>query len=199
MLFRSIPIVFLSGDDPVERGLIASFARPGGNLTGVSFLTVELMPKRLELLSELVPQAGVIALLVNPNNATAERNMRAVQEAARTKGVQLAIVKAGTESEIEAAFATLTQLQAGGLIVWPDPIFGARREQLVALAARHAGPWLRKISATSNAGPDTAAGGYAGGGSFSPVSGVLLPGFFLRGRDSRSSGLSIFAIMPVAT
>src|SRR5437870_7363241 len=87
------PIVFLSGGDPVAAGLVASLPRPGGNLTGVSFLTVELMPKRLELLSELVPQAGVIALLVNPNSATVERYIP-VQEAARTKGVQLTIVKA---------------------------------------------------------------------------------------------------------
>src|SRR5438132_304577 len=110
------PIVFLSGDDPVAAGLVASLAGPGGNLTGVSFLTVELMPKRLELLSELVPQAGVIALLVNPNNATAERNMRDVQEAAGAKRVQLHIMEAGTESEIDAAFATLVQLHIGALL-----------------------------------------------------------------------------------
>jgi putative ABC transport system substrate-binding protein len=92
----TIPIVFSVGD-PVERGLVASLARPGGNLTGVSLINVELMPKRLELLSELVPQAGVIALLVNPNNANTERIIREVQEAARAKGVQLNILKAGTE------------------------------------------------------------------------------------------------------
>ena len=98
------------------------------------------MPKRLELLSELVPQARVIALLVNPNNPTAERIMRDVQEAARAKGVQLPILKAGTESEIDAAFASLVQLQAGALLVGADPFFDSRREQLVALAARHAVP-----------------------------------------------------------
>ena len=98
------------------------------------------MPKRLELLSELVPQARVIALLVNPNNPNAERIMRDVQEAARAKGVQLHILKAGTESEIDAAFATLVQLQAGALVVGSDPFFISRREQLVALAARHAVP-----------------------------------------------------------
>ena len=103
----TIPIVFTVGGDPVEAGLVASLARPGGNLTGFSILAVELMPKRLELLSELVPQARVIALLVNPNNPNAERIMRDVQEAARAKGVQLHILKAGTESEIDAAFATL--------------------------------------------------------------------------------------------
>ena len=94
----TIPIVFTSGDDPVATGLVASLARPGGNLTGVSFLDVELNPKRLELLSDLVPQARVIALLVNPNNSNADRIMREVQETARAKGVQLPILKAGTES-----------------------------------------------------------------------------------------------------
>ena len=98
------------------------------------------MPKLLELLSELVPQAGVIALLVNPNNPNTERIMRDVQEAARAKGVQLHILKAGTESEIDAAFATLVQLHAGALVVGADPFFNSRREQLVALAARHAVP-----------------------------------------------------------
>jgi putative tryptophan/tyrosine transport system substrate-binding protein len=99
--------------------VIASLSRPGGNLTGVSAMNAELMPKRLELLSELVPQAKVIALLVNPNNAIAERIIREVQEAARAKGLQLHILKAGTESEIDAAFASLDQLHAGALVVSP--------------------------------------------------------------------------------
>jgi putative ABC transport system substrate-binding protein len=135
----TIPIVFSSGN-PVERGLIASLARPGGNLTGVSLLTTELMPKRLELISELVPQAGVIALLVNPNNAITDRIIADVQEAARAKGRQLTILKAGAEGEIDAAFATLVQLQAGALVVVPDPFFDSRREELVTLASRHAVP-----------------------------------------------------------
>jgi putative ABC transport system substrate-binding protein len=135
-----IPIVFVSGDDAVAAGLVASLARPGGNLTGVSFIDVELMPKRLDLLSELVPQAGVIALLVNPTNPNAERVMRDVQDAARTKGVQLPIQKARTESEIDAAFATLVQLKAGALVVGADAFFNSRREQLVALASRHKVP-----------------------------------------------------------
>jgi putative tryptophan/tyrosine transport system substrate-binding protein len=136
----TIPIVFMGVGDPVGFGLVASLARPGGNLTGFSNMATELMPKRLELLSELVPQAGVIALLVNPNNPTAERVIREVQEAARTKGVQLPILKAGTEGEIETAFASLVQLQAGAIVVAADPFFASRREQFVALASRHAVP-----------------------------------------------------------
>jgi len=136
----TIPIVFSVGSNPVELGFVASLARPGGNLTGVSILVGELMPKRLELLSELAPQAGVIALLVNPNNAISERIMGDVQEAAHAKGVQLHIMKAGTESEIDAAFATLGQLHIGALLVGTDGFFRSRREQLVALASRHAIP-----------------------------------------------------------
>jgi putative ABC transport system substrate-binding protein len=117
--------------------LVASLARPGGNLTGVSTMAPELSPKRLELLSELVPQVSVIALLVNPNNSNTERTTRDMQEAARAKGVQLAVLNASVESEIEAAFATLIQLHTGALVVGGDPFFADRREQLVALAATH--------------------------------------------------------------
>src|SRR5205085_8398464 len=147
----TIPIVFTSGDDPVATGLVASLARPGGNLTGVSFLDVELNPKRLELLSELVPQARVIVLLVNPNNSNADRTMREAQDAARAKGVQLPILKAGSASEIDAAFATLVQLQAGALVLAGDPFFNIRHEQLVALASRHGipaiYPWRDAVAA----------------------------------------------------
>jgi putative tryptophan/tyrosine transport system substrate-binding protein len=136
----TIPIVSVFGGDPVADGLVASFARPGGNLTGLSILVRELMPKRLELLAEMVPQAGAIALLVNPSNPNAERIIREVQEAARAKGVQLHVLKAGTEGEIDAAFASLVELHAGALVVAADPFFNSRREQLVALAARHAVP-----------------------------------------------------------
>jgi putative ABC transport system substrate-binding protein len=135
----TIPIIFSTGD-PVERGLVASLARPGGNLTGVSIFGPELAPKRLELLSELVPHATVIAMLVNPTNPTADRIMRDVQEAARAKGRQLQILKAGTEGEIDAAFASLVQLHAGALVVPSDAFLNSRLEQLVALAARHAVP-----------------------------------------------------------
>ena len=135
----TIPIVFSSGD-PVEQGLVASLARPGGNLTGFSIIATELMPKQLELLSDLLPKAGMIALLVNPNNLGTERQTREVQEAARVSGVQLLILKASTESEIDPAFAALVQLRAVALLVGADPFFYSRREQLVALAARHAFP-----------------------------------------------------------
>jgi putative tryptophan/tyrosine transport system substrate-binding protein len=136
----TIPIVFRTGE-PVADGLVASLARPGGNLTGFGMLLGELTPKLLELLSELVPQARMIALLVNPNNpAVIERIIRDMEEAARAKGVQLSILKGGTESEIDAAFASLVQLQAGALLVAADPFLFSRREQLVALASRHAVP-----------------------------------------------------------
>ena len=137
----TIPIVFRGGADPVADGLVASLARPGGNLTGVSMLNDALTSKRLRLLSELVPQAEVIALLVNPaSGANAERVIRDVQEAARTKGLQLHVLKASSESEIDTAFASLVQLHAGALVVAADPFLSGRREQLVALAARHAVP-----------------------------------------------------------
>jgi putative ABC transport system substrate-binding protein len=135
----TIPIVF-SVADAVAAGFVASLAHPGGNLTGVSTLIVDLLPKRLELLTELVPQTRVIALLVNPNNPNMEPMIREVQEAARAKGVRLHILKAGAPEELETAFATLVQLQAGGLVVGTDPFFSSRRAQLVALAASHAVP-----------------------------------------------------------
>jgi len=134
----TIPIVFASVSEPVEFGLVASLARPGGNLTGFSDMTVELIPKQLELLSELVPTAKVIALLVNPNSPTAGGFIRNAQEAARAKGVQLPILKGGTEAEIETAFASLVRLKAGAIVVVADSFFFSRREQLVRLASRHA-------------------------------------------------------------
>ncbi len=138
----TIPIVFMGVGDPVGEGLVASLARPGGNLTGFGNLFLELHPKRLELLSELAPQARVIALLVNPNNPNTERIIRDVQEAARVKGVQLPVLKAGTKAEIDAAFASLVELHAGALFVGGDAFFANRREQLVQLAARYAVPTI---------------------------------------------------------
>src|SRR5947207_7737326 len=129
----TIPIVFRGGNDPVADGLVASLARPGGNLTGVS-LADDVTAKRLELLSELVPRVGVIALLVNPNSPTVERVIRGVQEAARTKGLQLHVLKAGSESEIDSALASLVQLHADALVVGADPFLSSRREQFVSLA-----------------------------------------------------------------
>jgi putative tryptophan/tyrosine transport system substrate-binding protein len=114
----TIPIVFEAGADPVETGLVESFARPGGNLTGVTILTAELSPKRLEFLCELVPQAGVIAMLVNPYSTFSGRMIRDVADAARTKGVQLPIVKAGAENEFDAAFTSLKELGAGATPGW---------------------------------------------------------------------------------
>jgi putative ABC transport system substrate-binding protein len=146
-----IPIVFVS-DYPVEHGLVASLARPGGNLTGVNVFAAELLSKRLELISELVPQARVIALLVNPNTRFAENYIRNAQEAARAKGVQLRVLKAGTESEIDAAFATLIQLQVGALLIGGDAFYNARREQLVALASRHAVPAIYEWAEFAAAG-----------------------------------------------
>ena len=147
----TIPIVFSVGD-PVAAGLVASLARPGGNLTGFSILAVELAPKRLELLSELVPQARLITLLVNPNSPNAERTIGDMQEAARAKGRQLVALKAENEIEIDSAFATLAQQDAGALVVDADPFFFSRREQLVALAARHAVPAIYASRLEAEAG-----------------------------------------------
>jgi putative ABC transport system substrate-binding protein len=148
----TIPIVFFIGTDPVAVGLVASLARPGGNLTGITIMATELMSKRLELLYELVPHASMIALLVNPNNANADLQMRDVQEAATAKGVRLHILKARTESEIDAAFATLVQLHAQALLVGTDPFFFSRREQLVALAARQTIPAIYEFRDFAAAG-----------------------------------------------
>ena len=136
----TIPIVFAIAGDPVQLGLVASFNRPGGNVTGVSSMMAELMPKRLELLSELVPQARVIALLVNPNNAISDAIVRDVGKAARAMAREVQILKAGNESEIDAAFATLSQSHVDALLVDSDPYYYSRREQLVTLTALHSVP-----------------------------------------------------------
>jgi putative ABC transport system substrate-binding protein len=137
----TIPIVFGVAVDPVEVGLVASLSRPGGNVTGVTNLNVEVGPKRLELLRELLPSVTVIAALVNPANpATADPFVRGMQAAARTLGLQLHVLHASTERDFDTVFATLVQLQAGALVLGPDVFFNARREQLAALAIRHAVP-----------------------------------------------------------
>jgi putative ABC transport system substrate-binding protein len=135
----TIPIVFNSGTDPVKLGLVASLNRPDGNATGVSLLSFTLIAKQLELLCELVPTAATVAFLVNPNNSNTVNRTTEMQETARTMGRQLQTVAAGTKDELELAFAAV-QGHAGALFVPTDPFFTARREQLVALAARHAIP-----------------------------------------------------------
>jgi len=166
----TIPILFTSVGDALVLGLVASLARPGGNLTGFSVMTTELMAKRLELLSELVPQARVIALLVNPNNEFSHTWIGTVQEAARAKGLQAPILKAATEGEIDAAFASLVQLRADGLVLGADPFLSNRREQVVALASHHALPAIDQLREFAEAGglmsygPNfTAAGRQVGG------------------------------------
>jgi putative tryptophan/tyrosine transport system substrate-binding protein len=136
----TIPMIFSFAGDPVERGLVASFARPGGNLTGVAIMFAELMPKRFELLSELVPHPNVIGLLVNPNSPGTEPMIPEMQEAAGAKGVVLHILKAGNEGEIDAAFASAVQLHLDAVVVSNDTFFFDRREQLVALAANRSVP-----------------------------------------------------------
>jgi putative ABC transport system substrate-binding protein len=150
----AIPIVFSVGADPVELGLVANLARPGGNLTGVSIQLVELMPKRFELLFNLVPQARLIALLVNPNNPGTERIIRETRGAAQGKGVELAILKASTESEIDAAFVSLPELRATALVVAADAIFNSWRERIVALALRHAVPAIYEARVRRGRGTD---------------------------------------------
>jgi putative tryptophan/tyrosine transport system substrate-binding protein len=136
----TIPIVFTTGNDPVQFGLVASLARPGGNITGVTQLNVEVAPKRLELAHELVPTATVIAVLVNPTNPNTEPHLRDLQAAARTLGVQLHVLHASTERDFDTVFATLSQLRAGALVVGSDGFFISRIEQLAALTLRHAVP-----------------------------------------------------------
>ena len=147
----TIPIVFVGGSDLVATGVVASLARPGGNITGISIMGAEMVPKRFELLSELLPEAKVVALLVNPSNPTTEPTTKNVQAAARAKGVQISILKANTEAEIDGAFASLRDLKADALLVGSDPLFNNRREQLVALASRHAIPamyeWRESVDA----------------------------------------------------
>jgi putative ABC transport system substrate-binding protein len=138
----TIPIVFTSGFDAARIGLVASFSRPGGNVTGISYLSGTLGSKRLELLHQLAPNADLIAMLVNPDNANTQPEREDVETAARTLGQKLTIVVASTESELDQAFTTLIQRQARALLVGADPFFVFRRSQIVALAARHMVPTI---------------------------------------------------------
>jgi putative tryptophan/tyrosine transport system substrate-binding protein len=134
----TLPIVFVTGGDPVELGLVASLNRPGGNLTGVSFLVNKLVAKRLELLSELAPGTTALGMLVDPNNPNAQADTKDAQAAAAALGRKLVVAEAGTESEIEAAFAALLQQRVSARLVGAHVLFFSRRDRLVALAARHA-------------------------------------------------------------
>jgi putative tryptophan/tyrosine transport system substrate-binding protein len=137
----TIPVVFEMAGDPVQLGIIAALNRPGGNVTGVTNLNIEVTPKRLELLHEVIPTATTFALLINPSNPTlAEPTTRDIRASARTLGVQLHVVSATTDNEIDDAFASLTNLRAGGLVIGGDQFFSSRIERLASLAVRYAVP-----------------------------------------------------------
>ena len=156
----TIPIAFVAGFDPVEVGLVASMSRPGGNVTGVSILDVELGPKRLQLLHELVPTASVIAALVNPTDpARAETTSNELQAAAKTLGLQLHVLNASTDQDFDTVFARLVELRAGGLVIGGEPFFNSRSEQLGALTIRHAVPAIYQLRAFAAAGGLVSYGG----------------------------------------
>ena len=148
----TIPIVFNIGDDPVRLGLVASLARPGGNVTGVNNFIYELVAKRLTLLLELVPSAIRVAVLVNPVNVQTETTLRDVEAAARQAGLQIQVAKASTAREIDAAFAALARDRVDALFVPPDPLFISRRIQIVQLAARHVVPATYPVRDFAEAG-----------------------------------------------
>ena len=142
----TIPIVFLLGSDPVAAGLVDNLARPGGNVTGITSLNMELGSKRLELLRELLPTTNVIALLVNPTNPTITQSMsRDLQSAAQTLGLQLHILNASTEADFDSVFATLSKLRASALVIAPDALFIGRNQQLAGLTVRHAVPAIAQF------------------------------------------------------
>src|SRR5215475_16160681 len=134
----TIPIVFSIGGDPVKLGLVSSINRPGGNVTGTSFLYNTLAPKRLELLHELVPNAAVIGLLVNPKNPASQSEMTDVQAAARALGLTIVVQKASSNHDIDAAFLSFVHHQVNALTFAADAVFSKQHHQLIALAARHA-------------------------------------------------------------
>jgi putative tryptophan/tyrosine transport system substrate-binding protein len=139
---QTIPIVFAIGADPVKFALVASLSRPGGNVTGVSFLANLLVAKQLEVLHELIPAAAIVGFLVNPNNPNVESDMNNARLAADTLGRKLVVVSARTGDDVDVAFAVLTQERANALLISPDPLFSVRRDQVVALATRHALPTM---------------------------------------------------------
>jgi len=144
-LTATVPIVFTTGADPVQLGLVASLNQPGGNVTGVSFLVNELTKKQFEVLHQILPKAALIGFLVNPAVAYARSQTTEAQDAARALGRQLFVVTARTEGEIDAAFAALVKKLAGGVITISDPFLNSRRDQIVALAARHSLPALYPV------------------------------------------------------
>ena len=149
----TIPIVFILSTDPVGAGLVTSLNRPGGNLTGITGLNVELAPKKLELLHELLPSVTILALLVNPTNViAAENESRSVQTAARALGLQLHILHASTERDFDSVFASLPQLRAGALVIGSDLFFTSRSEQLAGLTVRHAVPSIYQFREFAAAG-----------------------------------------------
>ena len=155
----AIPIVFSVGLDPVASGLVASLNRPGGNLTGATILFDEVGPKRLELMRELVPTATTVAVLMNPTYPTAETQSRDLQAAARTLGVEIRVLHASTERELDTAFATLVQLRAGALVIGNDSFFNSRSAQLAALMVRHAVPAIFQTREFAAAGGLASYGG----------------------------------------
>jgi len=148
----TIPIVFAMGGDPVKLGVVASLARPGENITGVSFLVNALAAKTVELLHELVPKATVLGFLVNPNDPNAEPDTRGAQTAADALGLHVVVAKASTESDLEAAFTTFVHQQVAALLVDTEPFFTDRRAQIVARAARHALPAVYQLREFAAAG-----------------------------------------------
>ena len=148
----TIPIVFTAAADPVKGQLVASLNRPGGNVTGIAALTVELDAKRLGLLRELAPKAGKIGALVNPNRPDSDSQVRDLQTAAQTIGQQIVVLHAGTEHDLDTAFATLVQQRVDALIVGADPFFASQRAQLIALTQRHAIPAIYQFREFAAAG-----------------------------------------------
>ena len=148
----TIPILFISSQDPTKLGLVSSISRPGGNVTGVNYLLTEVIPKRLQLLRELIPRAVRIGVLNNPELATAESNEREVIDAASSMGVTTELVRARNSPEIDAAFATLAAKRPDGLFVLPDTLFVTRRAQIVSLAASHAIPAIYTVREYVEAG-----------------------------------------------
>jgi putative ABC transport system substrate-binding protein len=138
----SIPIVFGVGDDPVKIGLVPSLSRPGGNMTGMTPLNLELAPKRVELLHELLPAPNLIAVLLNPNNSNLEVQSKELQAAARSLGLQLSILYAGPEADLDAVFATVANLYAAGLVIGADAFFNSQMDQLATMSMRHRVPTI---------------------------------------------------------